>query len=768
MRYAIIGNPNCGKSTIFNALTKNKQKIGNWNGVTVDKKTGFLSYQQQKIEIVDLPGVYSLADSHQSSIDEKITTNFIIESKISAIINVIDATYLERNLYLTLQLLEIEIPIILVLNMMDIAYKKEIVIDADQFSKIIGYPVIPMTARKKIGINQLKEVLSKTTINERCFVLKDYYDSEITTLARNIPSITKMHPPLWLATCIIEHNLLINKLYNSENLKELKKLKKKYVRSKKAEILLANSRYKAAQTLVNQCMTRQKIIKHKATEMIDRFCMHKYLGVIIFLLIMYLLFECSINLGGVFQPLFTNISKLLFVDGASYLGVYLGCPLWLIAIISQGIGLGLNTVLAFIPQIGFLFLFLSFLEDSGYMPRAAFVMDRFMQTIGLPGKAFVPLIVGFGCNVPSVMAARTMDTARDRLMSIMMAPFISCGSRLAIFAVFSSAFFPKNGVYVIFSLYLIGIIGAILTGYVIKFTFLNGKSAPFIMELPIYHMPNFSTIGIHSWERLKIFIFRAGKIIIPICIIIGTLNSIELNGKIVIGGSKNSVLARTGVLITPLFKPMGITPENWPATVGLLTGSLAKEVVIGTLNTLYTQNQPQSLQDINKKFDLKLGLIEIWEDMFKSLKSIDNSTFVNPIKASKAEIAMDKNAMGSMILGFGSIASAFSYMLFILLYIPCASVIAVIAKEATRKWAILSTIWSLSIAFAGSIIVYQITHLNSNPITSTFWIVSVLSYIALLIGIMKYVAIRLKFTTSLNCAKNCYPKKNGLLFSIKK
>ena len=759
MKYAIIGNPNCGKSTLFNALTGHNQKIGNWSGVTVDKKTGFLFREQHKIEIVDLPGVYSLAGSHQASIDEKIATGFIIEPKPTAVINVIDAANLERNLYLTLQLLEMKVPIILVLNMMDVAHKKGMAIDCDKLSKIMGCPVIPMIARKKTGINQLKATLSKATINPPQFTPYDYYHPEVKALAKAITDITEVYPSLWLATGIIENNQLINSLFDHKTLAKLKALKTAHIHAKNPEILLASDRYKVARDLLKQCTTNQKILKHKVTEIIDSFCMHKYLGIVIFLLIMYLLFECSITLGGALQPLFANISSLLFIDGATHLGLYLGLPLWLVAMMSQGIGLGLNTVLTFIPQIGCLFLFLSFLEDSGYMARAAFVMDRFMQTIGLPGKAFVPLIVGFGCNVPSVMATRTLDTARDRLMSIMMAPFISCGARLAIFAVFAAAFFLQNGALVVFSLYLIGIIGAILTGYVIKFTFLRGKSAPFIMELPVYHLPNFRAIVRQSWQRLKSFIFRAGKVIIPMCIIIGTLNSIELNGKVVAGGSKQSILARAGVLITPVFQPMGITPDNWPATVGLLTGSLAKEVVIGTLNTLYTQNQPQSLQDIDQTFDLKSGLIAAWEDTLESLQSIDSAAFINPITASKPDTTMDKTAMGSMILSFGSMASAFAYMLFVLLYIPCASVIAAIAKEATRHWALLSMLWSLSIAYAVSVIAYQITYLGTTTVTSLLWIVSVLIYMALLIAAMKYIALRLKFTTPSNCVTNCYAKK---------
>ena len=759
MKYAIIGNPNCGKSTIFNALTGHNQRIGNWSGVTVDKKTGFLYHQQQKVEIVDLPGVYSLTASDQASIDEQIATAFIIDAKPTAVINVIDAANLERNLYLTLQLLETKVPVILALNMMDIAHKKGVIIDCNKLSKTIGCPVIPIIARKKIGINQLKKVLCTRPVHTPHFDPGKYYHREILAFSKAIANITQEHPPLWLATGLIEKNHLLNSLLDDKVEAQLKTLKTAFIHAKNPEILLASDRYKASRDLVAQSATIQKIANHKATEIIDGLCMHKYLGILIFLFIMYLLFEFSITLGGALQPLFADTSSLIFIDGATHLGLYFGLPLWLIAMIAQGIGLGINTVLSFIPQIGCLFLFLSFLEDSGYMARAAFVMDRFMQTIGLPGKAFVPLIVGFGCNVPSVMAARTLDTPRDRLMSIMMAPFISCGARLAIFAVFAAAFFPQSGAFIVFSLYLIGIIGAILTGYVIKFTFLSGKNAPFIMELPVYHLPNFRAIGVQSWQRLKIFILKASKVIVPVCVLIGTLNSIEVNGKIVAGGSKESILARTGALITPIFQPMGITADNWPATVGLITGSLAKEVVIGTLNTLYTQNQPDNLQDIDQEFDLKSGLVAAWENTLESIQAIDSAAFINPITASKPDSMMNKTAMGSMILGFGSMAAAFAYMLFVLLYIPCVSVIAAIAKEATRHWATLSTIWSLSIAYAASVIAYQITCLGTATAASLLWILGILLYMTLLIAAMKYIAQKLKFKTESTCLKACYAKK---------
>ena len=598
MKYAIIGNPNAGKTTIFNALTGLNQKVGNWSGVTVDKKTGFFTHQSKKFEIIDLPGVYSLSASDTSAIDEEIATRFILEAKPDAIINVIDASNLERNLYLTMQLIEMNLPVVLAINMTDVAAKKGLVIDYNRLAKQLGCEVVPMIGRKKIGINDLKEALTKP-LKPIQFKLAPYYPQAVSKLALAFGKVTDKYPPLWLASATIEQNQRLEAICDAETQDEITALSEKTPKDKQAIIQLSSARYQAINTLIDHCTDRKKIKRHKATEMIDCLCMHKYFGILIFLAVMYLMFEFSITVGGALQPLFDNSSSVIFIDGMTHLGVWLGLPLWLTAIIAQGIGLGINTVLTFIPQIGCLFLFLSFLEDSGYMARAAYVMDRLMQAIGLPGKAFVPLIVGFGCNVPSVMAARTLETRRDRLMTIMMAPFMSCGARLAIFAVFAAAFFPQNGALVVFSLYLIGILGAIITGYVIKYTVLKGQSAPFVMELPVYHLPNFKTIALHSWNRLKRFIFRAGKIIIPICVLIGTLNSIQVDGKIVAGGSKQSVLAHAGRAITPVLSPMGITGDNWQATVGLITGTLAKEVVVGTLNTLYTQKKPLSLAKVS-------------------------------------------------------------------------------------------------------------------------------------------------------------------------
>ncbi|WP_119342690.1 Fe(2+) transporter permease subunit FeoB [Facilibium subflavum] len=763
MKYAIIGNPNCGKTTIFNALTGLSQKVGNWSGVTVDKKIGFTYAQNQKIEITDLPGIYSLTASDQSSLDEQIATRYIIETKPDAVINVIDASNLERNLYLTMQLIEMNIPVILAVNMIDVAQKKGIIIHYNKLAQTLGCPVIPVIGRKKVGIDQLKNALV-SPINPSTFNLKKHYDKATIALSAKIEHLCLPYPSLWLATRLIEDDYSLPLLLDEKTYQQLLSLKDQFITHKDAEIQLSTQRYQALEAVIQQSCDNQKVTRHKTTEIIDSICMHKYLGIPVFLFIMYLMFEFTITIGGALQPLFDNTSSLFFIDGITHLGVYLGLPLWLTAIIGQGIGLGLNTVLTFVPQIGCMFLFLSFLEDSGYMARAAYVMDRFMQAIGLPGKAFVPLIVGFGCNVPAIMAARTLETRRDRLMTIMMAPFMSCGARLAIFAVFASAFFPQSGALVVFGLYLIGILGAIITGYVIKFTILKGQSAPFVMELPVYHMPNFKTIVLHSWSRLKRFVFRAGKVIIPICVLVGTLNSIQVDGKVVAGGSQQSVLAQVGRSITPVLEPMGISKDNWQATVGLLTGTLAKEVVVGTLNTLYTQQEPETLQQVAKQpFDLWGGLKGAWDDTINGFTNMNITAFLNPFAAGEADTSMSKTAMGGMITSFGSLAAAFAYMLFVLLYIPCASTIGTMAREATRGWAAISVLWSTAIAYTSAIIVYQATLIISHPTQALSWIIGCVIFMGILVALMKHFAQRFRFELNLNnhCTKNCATAKGG-------
>ncbi|MCF6775453.1 Fe(2+) transporter permease subunit FeoB [Thiotrichales bacterium 19X7-9] len=708
-KIAIVGNPNCGKTTIFNALTGARQKVGNWSGVTVDKKSGFFEVAGETFELVDLPGLYSLTISDSGSIDERIACEFILNEKPDLVINVVDVANLERNLYLTTQLLELNVPLVIAANMIDVAKSKNIVIDYNEFEKTVNAQVIPVIGRKKVGIDALKSAVTKFDNQSDAQAISLNYpklDNTIDHLKALLPKHSNNKAWFWF-------KLLENDLYAVEQLSEDEKNAfKAYTLDKQLNINLASERYSWIQNIYQSISQHRDIKRHRLTEWFDKIAMNKYLGLPLFFFIMYLMFEFSIGLGTAINPLFDDASAIIFVQGTAHLGNYLGLPGWLVAVLANGVGLGINTVLGFIPQIGCLFLFLSFLEDSGYMARAAFVMDRLMQAIGLPGKAFVPLIVGFGCNVPSVMASRTLESRRDRLLTIMMAPFMSCGARLAIFAVFAAAFFPSGGGLIVFLLYIIGIAAAIITGLLIKWLILKGENQPFIMELPVYHLPNAKSIVIHAWRRLKGFVIRAGKVIIPICILIGTLNSITTDGKINMDGLRASILSEIGRTITPVFYPIGISDANWPATVGLITGTLAKEVVVGTLNTLYSQNSnnlPSETDDFN-----------LWQELkgtaFSTLDNLTNigESFKNPFIANEGDKDISNSSMGEMVKQFSSMPAVFAYLLFVLLYVPCVATIGAMSREASHSWAWLSVLWSTTIAYVAAVFAYQIPQLASD------------------------------------------------------
>lgn len=760
MKYAILGNPNCGKTTLFNSLTGLNQKVGNWSGVTIDIKEGEVKLKERRVDIVDLPGVYTLIADETTSVDERITLKFIIKEKFNGIINVIDSSNLERNLYLTMQLIETKIPLILAINMTDIARKKGITIDYHKLQKTLGCLVIPLIGRKKVGISELKAALFSEMQCIPYYNISVYYPTIVNKLAKEIQKFNCYYSCLWISTAIIEENSLIRYLIKPKHFNWLEVLKTELKISRSTSILLSRARYKAVSHLIEKITKvgqKKWALKHKATEIIDRLCMNKYLGMPIFLLIMYLMFEFSITIGGSVRPFFDSLSSIIFVHGSEYLGVYLGLPSWLISLSAGGLGLGINTVFTFIPQISCMFLFLSFLEDSGYMARSAYVMDRFMQLINLPGKAFVPLIVGFGCNVPSIMATRTLEAYQDRLATIMMIPFMSCGARLSIFAVFAAAFFPQSGSFLVFGLYVTGILAAIVTGYVVKFMLLVNKNTPFMMELPTYHMPRFRTIFIDSLSRSKNFIFKAGKVIIPVCILIGTLNNIKTDTSDEL--NSDSILSHAGQKITIILKPMGINEDNWQATVGLLTGILAKEVILGTLNTLYTQERIPLLitSQENRKISIRANTISqlFWLDIHKtfnvSISKIQVERAYNPPGF------INETAIGSMIAAFGSLAAAFSYMLFVLLYSPCASVIGTMAKEGAYVWAWISIIWNTSIAYVSAIIVYQITRIQTELLSAFSWIVGTIIYIISIIFLLRHFSQKyyFKFNLNSNCNRGC-------------
>ncbi|MCW7546725.1 Fe(2+) transporter permease subunit FeoB [Photorhabdus sp. APURE] len=756
----LIGNPNAGKTTLFNQLTGARQRVGNWAGVTVERKVGRFTTAEHKIELVDLPGTYSLTTiSEQTSLDEQIACHYILSGDADMLINVVDASNLERNLYLTLQLLELGIPCIVALNMLDIADSQHIQIDIAELERRLGCPVIPMVSTRATGLNELKQAIDrhKQNAGQSLIHYPDCLLQEVETLSGAISEKFHAQQRRWLALQMLEGDIysLERSGFAASILAESKK-RLQQQQYEEPELMIADARYQSINTLCMAVIDTQKAMPNKLTQAIDKIILNRWLGVPIFLAVMYLMFVLAINIGGALQPIFDSGSVAVFIHGVQWLGYTLSFPEWLTVFLAQGIGGGINTVLPLVPQIGMMYLFLSFLEDSGYMARAAFVMDRLMQVLGLPGKSFVPLIVGFGCNVPSIMGARTLDAPRERLITIMMAPFMSCGARLAIFAVFAAAFFGKNGATFVFSLYILGIVVAILTGLMLKYTIMRGEASPFIMELPVYHIPHLKTLFLQTWQRLKGFVIRAGKVIVIASMFIGALNSFSFSGKAV-DSINQSALASVSKVITPILQPIGVHSDNWQATVGLITGAMAKEVVVGTLNTLYTaesiNNESFNADEFNLLDELKDAVGETWN----SLKdTFTLSVLANPIEANKGDGEMDSGSMGTMSAKFGSAISAYSYLIFVLLYVPCVSVMGAIARETSRGWMTFSILWGLNVAYSISALFYQMVTFSQHSQSSLIIILTVVLFNALVFYFLRRARSRVTMKLISNPGNSCH------------
>lgn len=710
----LVGNPNSGKTTLFNALTGEHQRVGNWPGVTVEKKEGTVTLNKQKIHLIDLPGLYSLStqQSH-SGIDEQITARAVTADDVDLIINVIDACQLERHLYLTSQLLEIGKPILIVLNMMDLATSRGIKIDVDLLSKQLHCPIIQTEAHQGKG----KEVLLDAILN---------YQEKTSS-----PGFSLILPPAVLETrqALLqygdEHGLFSERLslYQVNRLLEKNELGGFPLQVEKdLDMVMADARYTAIHRIVLCSQKKLTDSSEHLTAKIDKIVLHRFWALPIFIAIMYLMFFFAIHIGGAFQDFFDIGSEAIFVQGTAQLLQWMHAPHWMIILISSGIGKGINTTCTFIPVIASMFFFLSLLETSGYMARAAFVIDKVMRLFGLPGKAFIPMIIGFGCNVPAVMATRTLDSERDRLLTILMSPFMSCSARLAIYAIFVVAFFPVGGHNIVFSLYLIGILMAIATGLMLRKLVFHHETSPLLLELPIYHRPSIKRVWRETTLRLRYFVLRAGKLIIPVCAILGGLNAMTLGDGYGVY-SNASLLSVFGRWITPLFAPLGLTQDNWPAAVGLLSGTLAKEVVIGTLQTLYAQ--VGHLSQVNlPDTSVLLQLKEACHSISHNFSSLHQSIF-HPLSTKVADSSFMPSTREMMVTHFDGRIGAYAYLLFILLYIPCVSTMAVIRQEAGSRYMWFSIFWSLFLAYGISVGFYQIATVMAHPLKTLLWSVVV-------------------------------------------
>lgn len=742
----LIGNPNCGKTTLFNALTGARQKVGNWPGVTVERKEGPLPLRDRVHKLVDLPGTYALdSQDDELSMDERIAREFALSGEASVIINILDGSNLERNLFLTSQLMDMGVPIICAVNMLDVAEREGIHVDTQQLSTLLGVPVVPIVAANGTGIEELCRVLGHHLEHAAVATPMWRMDDDIhQTVDRLVNAAgAGVCNPRWVATRALEGDEIAFETVGTTRCPGFRQMASELAaglqerHQQPIDVLIANGRYRSIQRILQQAVTRSEQ-RRSLTERIDDWILNRWLGIPIFLAIMYLMFTFAINFGGAFIDFFDIAFASIFVEGSRQLLTAVNSPEWLITLLADGIGGGIQLVATFIPVIGGLYLFLSIIEDSGYMARAAFVMDRLMRAVGLPGKSFVPLIVGFGCNVPAVMAARTMDTHKDRLLTIAMAPFMSCGARLSVFALFAAAFFSSGGAAMVFSLYLLGILMALLTGLALKNTLFKPELTPFVMELPAYHIPTVRGILIKTWERLKSFSLRAGQTIITVVTILTFLNSIGTDGSFGNQNNDKSVLSGLARVATPVLTPLGVKEDNWPATVGIITGIFAKEAVVGTLDALYSPEAPETSDSYDLAADLAEALQTIPDNLIDVAGNLLDPLGLNLVGANQEEEqGVHSSTFTAMETLFGSQLAAFSYLVFVLLYTPCVATLGAMNREAGLRWMLFVAGWSTGLAYCSAVIVYQTGSIADHPLSSLAWIIACIAFIATTLGLMR-------------------------------
>ena len=730
LNIATIGNPNSGKTTLFNALTGSKQRVGNWSGVTVEKKTGhFTLSDNQNVKVIDLPGIYNLDyDQLGSSIDERVAFEYIMQSKPDIVMNIIDASCLERSLYLTLQLLELGLPVLVVLNKMDLADKQHLVINEQRLSQQLGCPVVALSAHDQQAVKQLVNTFKNLQLdNLKTDFCLDYgveLQAVITQISQFFCAEIRLKP-IALAIKCIENDHLIMQGFNDQDKNKIKQLR--HSLNIDIDLQIADVRYTFIYGITQQAVTTKGHLSKSLTEKIDAVTLNRYTGIPVFLLIMYLMFMFAINIGSAFIDFFDIAAGAIFVDQTAHWLTVINSPEWIINILAYGVGNGIQTVMTFIPVIACLYLFLAVLESSGYLARAAFVIDRAMQFLGLPGKSFVPMIVGFGCTVPAVMAARTLEKERERLLTVVMSPFMSCGARLPVYALFASAFFPEQGQNIVFLLYLIGILVAVLTGFVLSRTILPGKSESMFLEIPDYEIPTIKNTLIKTWQKLKGFVFGAGQTIVLVVTLLNVINSVGIDGSFGHQDSESSLLSRTAQMITPVLSPLGINNDNWPATVGIVTGIFAKEAVVGTLNNLYSTLESTDEATLTLLEKLHVAVVTIPENLMgidiADPLGINVGDLAN-LQAAAQEQGVDLTIYSNIQQAFVSQEAAFAYLLFILLYAPCAAAMGAIVREVGINWARFIAIWSTAIAYIVSVAYYQIATFSLHPMVSLAYLLA--------------------------------------------
>lgn len=660
LTFGLLGNQNCGKTTLFNQVTGSNQHVGNFPGVTVDRKSGMLR-QNENTEITDLPGIYSLSPY---SNEEIVTREFVLNERPKGIINIVDATNIERNLYLTMQLMELDIPMVLALNMMDEMTGNGGTVYINKMESLLGIPVVPISAAKNEGVDELVAHAIHVAKFQESPGRQDFCeDGPVHRCIHGVIHLIEDHakragiPVRFAATKLIEGDEIILDMLNlSENEKEM--LEHIIVQLEEEEGLdaqaqIARMRYDFIEKLVRETVKKpQESREHLRSEKIDKILTGKYTAIPSFVLIMSAVFFLTFNvIGAFFQGILENAIEL-FIESFDKLLAGLSVNDTIRSLVVDGVLTGVGNILSFLPIIVILFFFLSLLEDTGYMARVAFVMDKLLRKIGLSGRSIVPLLIGFGCSVPGVMASRTLPSERDRKMTILLTPFMSCSAKLPVYAFFTAAFFKDNGGLVMILLYFIGIAVGILVALILKSVYFKGEAVPFVMELPNYRLPGMKNVVMLLWDKAKDFLQRAFTVIFLASIVIWFLQRFNFTLNMVTD-SKDSILAEIAGIIAPVFSPMGY--GDWRVCTALVTGFIAKESVVSTLFVLYGTKEA--------------------------------------------------------VLGAMSMASAFSLLVFCLLYTPCVATIAVVKRELGAKWASVVVLGQCIIAWIVAYAAYLIMQL---------------------------------------------------------
>ncbi len=703
IKIAVVGNPNSGKSTLINNIAGSRLKVGNWSGVTVEKKEAKLNFKNKEINLVDLPGIYSLSPY---SIEEKIARDFLINEQYDAILNVIDSTNIERSFYLTIQLLELGVPIIIVFNIYDEAKTKGIEVDLNIVSKLLNVQATSTVATKKEGINEL--------LNKIISIRQDKKPKDISygqDLDRVLDGLTISGKKIFKKFNLSQKFIKLKILEGSADFIEQKDLSElkidditahlKEFHNQDLEEYISEARHSLARGFAMQITKVKEKNDWDISRKIDQILLNRYLSLPIFLMTMWLIFKLTFDIANPFIDFLDGFFGSFLAKWASLGLNFINSPQWFNSLLVDGIIGGVGFVLVFTPVIFTMMFFITFIESSGYMARVAFITDRIMRSFGLHGKSFVPLLIGFGCNVPAIYATRTLESFKDRVATSMVIPFMSCGARLPVYILFTSAFFAQNPSLVIWSLYILGIIIAAIVSVILQKTIFKQEAPLFVMELPPYRLPSFKSLMIHTWEKGKHFLIKAGTYILAVSIFVWFL----LNLPWGVEDKKNSYLGQAGQIVAPIFKPLGF--GDWQSASSLITGIVAKEIIIGTMGQIYAS-------EIDSQEDLEN---DIFQDLSVQAKNL-SLAFVNSITnvlstISIVSISLEEDESNSSLKEklqlFFTPLSAFSFMVFTLLYMPCVVTgIAMKQEFGSWKWFGLATIIGFVVAWLLSFLTYNI------------------------------------------------------------